>query len=94
MLYPGPNGPSLVSNEFNDMCIEFRVEVTIQILSNPGDIFRSMRVITFRNFSDETIKVLQQDKRKSVHYIPGKGTVQVMIAPDESLPMFERIPDE
>jgi hypothetical protein len=90
MLFNTLKSPSLVSDEFNGMCVEFKVEAQVQVLPNPGNIRRSMRLITFRNFNDYTLKVVQFDAKQQVHMIPAKGTIQVMVAPDEQLPKIER----
>lgn len=80
----------LNQEEFNQQCVDFHIEATVQSLSNPGNLMHSMRVITFRNFSDETIIIHQQDSKKSIHNVPAKGTTQIMMGPDENLPTFER----
>lgn len=87
MLYSGQSGKSLVSDEFNQMCIDCHVEATIQAYPNPGDMQRAMRLITFRNFDLSTVKVFCINK---VHIIPGKGTAQVMLSADDPLPILER----
>ena len=88
MLYNGQHGKSLASDDFNQMCIDCRVEATIQVYPNPGNMEKAMRLITFRNFNIETVKVIQPNKEQ---IIPGKGTLQMMLAPDEPLPSLERI---
>lgn len=88
MLYNGQVGKSLVSDDFNQMCVDHHVEATIQVHPNPGDPLRAMRLITFRNFNAATVKVIQFNKEQ---IIPGKGTLQVMLIPDEPLPKLEGI---
>jgi acetolactate synthase regulatory subunit len=88
MLYSGQHGKTLVSDEFNRMCVDCRVEATIQAYPNPGNVERAMRVVTFRNFNVGTVKVIQSNREQ---IIPGKGTLQLMLTPDEPLPKLERI---
>lgn len=89
MLYNGPNGKTLVSDEFNQMCIDLHVEATVQAYPNPGNMSGTMRLITFRNFDQAMVKVIQSNNKE--HIVPGKGSVQVMLKPDEPLPKLERI---
>lgn len=72
------------------MCTRVQVEARVQPSANPGSPMRAMRLITFRNFNSETVKVTQQNKRKQVHIIPAKGELQIMLMPDESLPTVEK----
>jgi hypothetical protein len=91
ILYSSQDGGrGLVSDEFNQMCVDARVEARVQGMSNPGDPYHAMRIITFRNFSDVPATVTQYDKRKQIHVIPAKGELQVMLAPDEDLPLVQR----
>jgi hypothetical protein len=90
MLYSGQNGPSLVSEAFNQMCVDQRVEATVQAFPNPGQS-RAMRIITFRNFNDCTIEIIQSNKTT---FIPAKGTGLVMLKPDEPLPTIERMKED
>jgi hypothetical protein len=89
MLYNGQNGKTLVSDNFNENCVDCKVEATIQAFPNPGDVMKAMRLITFRNFSDQTVKVIRISGK--IDMIPGKGTVQIMLMPDDELPKLERI---
>lgn len=92
MLFDGPHGRTLVSEEFNQMCVDNHVEVTFQAHPNPGSPYQSMRLLTFRNFSDSTIRVYQFDRKKQVHDIPARGTIQVMLLnSDEPLPRIEKV---
>jgi len=91
MLYNGDKAPSLVSEEYNQMCVDNHVEATVQAFPNPGSPFKAMRLVTFRNFNETTIRVIQFDRDGKTHDIPGKGTVQVMLMPDEPLPIFEKV---
>lgn len=72
------------------MCARFKVETQIQALPNPGDVYRAMRLITFRNFSNDTLKLIQFDEQQQTHLIPAKGSVVVMLGPQESLPKIEK----
>lgn len=90
MLHNGQYGKSLVSEEFNQMCIDNHVEATIQAFPNPGSLQQGMRLITFRNFNDTTVKVTWSNKMQMV---PAKGTLQVLLPPDEPLPNIERMED-
>lgn len=90
MLFPGKFAPSLVSDAFNDMCVEQRVEARVQASPNPGDPFRAMRLVTLKNFNTVNVKVTQQNKRKQVHILLPKGELQIMLKPDEDLPIVEK----
>jgi hypothetical protein len=89
MFYSGKYGKSLVSDDFNQMCVDTSVEATIQAYPNPGTISGSMRVVTFKNFKPGTVKVIRSNGK--IDMIPGKGTVQIMLYPEEPLPNLERI---
>jgi hypothetical protein len=92
MLFDGPNGKTLVSEEFNQMCVNNQVECSVQARPNPGNPYRAMRMLTFRSFSDSTIRVYQFDEKKQVHEIPAFGSIQVMLmTPDEPLPRIEKV---
>ena len=72
MLYNGPFGKTLVSDEFNGQCVEHHVEAAVKPSPNPGNPHRAMRLISFRSFNTELVKVIQQNKNKQVHMIPAK----------------------
>lgn len=88
MLYNSRFGKTTVSDEFNQMCVDFHVEATVQVFPNPGNLKSAPRMITFRSFVNETIKVVRGAK---IDLIPAKGTVQVMLQHDEPLPKLERM---
>ena len=87
MLY-GPQGrESLVSEQFNEMCIMFRVEARIEPFPNPGDPYRPMRRIHFKSFNDQTLFVYQQtQKGQKKVTLPSKGNCDILISPDDPLP--------
>jgi hypothetical protein len=89
MFHQGPNGPSLVSEEFNQMCVAAHVEARVSSMPNPGDPYNALRRITFRNFATTTAKVTQYNKRKQIHTIPAKGGLEIMLQADEALPLVE-----
>ena len=89
MLYSGSRGTSLVSDEFNQMCVDYRVEATIQVQPNPGNPQKAMRLITFRSFNTETVAIIQSNNK--VQLIPSKGTAQVMLVSDEPLPKLDKL---
>jgi hypothetical protein len=88
MLHTGLLGRSLVSEQFNTMCTEQRVEARVQASPNPGDPWHAMRLITLRNFNNECVTVFEQGKRKRKHVIPPKGELQIAIAPNEEFPII------
>jgi hypothetical protein len=90
MLYDGPVGRSLVSDDYNHLCAEYRVEARVQAFPNPGDVFKALRLVTFTNFNNDPLTVIQQDRTKKRHFLPAKGTLEVMLLPGESMPTFER----
>jgi hypothetical protein len=90
MLYPGQNGRSLVSEEFNRLCTEHRVEAKVQASPNPGDPLHSMRLITFTNFNNKSLMIIQKGYRPKSHHLPAKGTLEIMLAPDEPLPEIQQ----
>jgi hypothetical protein len=75
------------------MCVDARVEARVQATPNPGDPYRAMRLITFKNFSEIPAKVTQYNKKNQTHIIPGKGELQIMLTPDEQLPLVEKGPN-
>jgi hypothetical protein len=91
MLYPGQNGRSLVSDDFNRICTENRVEAKIQAFPNPGDPLHSMRLITFTNFNNTPLKIAQLGRKPKIHHLPAKGTLEIMLAPDDPLPEIKGI---
>lgn len=97
MLYQGKFGKSLVTEEFNQMCFDHKVEARVQPFPNPSDPFRCMRLITFKNFDMTPVRVTQFDKKKQLHFIPARisassdpGELQIMLMPDEDLPLLEK----
>jgi len=88
MLFNGPNGKTTVSDEFNQACVDNHVEATVQVHPNPGNLNKAIRLITFRNFNSVTVKVVRSNK---VDFMPSKGTLQIMLMPDEEMPTFERM---
>lgn len=82
---------NFVSEEFKQMCISNQVEVSISARPNPGDPFRAMRLLNIKSFSDTTVRVFQQDRKKQVHDIPAFGSVQLQLTHDEQLPVIERV---
>lgn len=87
MLYSGPYGKSLVSQEFLQQCVNARVQAVIQPFPNPGDPSRSARLITFTSFTDNCVHVQQRDKKNSLHVIPPRGELKIMLKADEELPI-------
>jgi len=49
-----------------------------------------MRLITFTNFNNEPMTIVQQNVRKKRHLLPAKGTLDIMLAPDEPMPEIEK----
>jgi hypothetical protein len=90
MLYDGAFGKTMVSEAFNDMCTAAHVEAVVKASPNPGDPYHAMRLVTFRSFSSEVVKVTQFNRRTQEHLIPAKGTLDIMLAPNEPLPIVER----
>jgi hypothetical protein len=90
MLYQGAAGRSLVSEDFNRLCTENRIEARVQAFPNPGNPLRAMRLITFTNFNNTSMTIVQQDRRKKRHLLPAKGTLEVLLAPDEPMPEIEK----
>ena len=89
MLFNGPNGKTMVSDEFNQACVDNHVEATIQVHPNPGNLNKTMRLITFRNFNTVTVKIIRSNNK--VEFMPSKGTLQIMLMPDDPLPTLERM---
>ena len=88
MLYDSPYGKSLISEEFNQLCVEFHVEASVQSLPNPGNL-NMLRVMSIQSFGEQIVKVIQGNGQ--IHMIPAKGKIQFMLLPDEPLPTFERM---
>lgn len=80
---------SLVSEEFNQMCVEAHVEAKVSPMPNPGDPYKSLRRIAFRNFGMTSARVTQFNRKQEVHTIPAKGGLEIMLAADEAMPLVE-----
>jgi hypothetical protein len=93
MLYPGPNGPSLVSEEFNELCVLNQVEVAVKPLPNPGSPYQAVRMLEIRSFSDSVVCITQNDSNRTTHYIPARGSIQMILKSDEQLPNIEKVSD-
>jgi hypothetical protein len=91
MLYAGPQGRSLVSEDFNQLCTSMLIEAKVQVLPNPGDPFRSVRIITLRSFNTCVVSVTQKNKKQTKTLIPAKGEGEIMLMPDEELPVIEKV---
>lgn len=98
MLYGPPGRESLVSEQFNDMCVRYRVEARIEPFPNPGDPYRPMRRIHFRSFNERTVFVYQllagkidknrQPVEKKVT-LPIKGECDILIGPNDPMPRLD-----
>ena len=77
----------MVSEHFNEMCANARVECRIQALPNPGNGFNPLRQLTFTNYNaDSVITVMEQDTKR-VHIILPKGTLQIAVKSGAILPL-------
>ena len=83
-------GKSLVTPEFNQMCVEAGVEARVQPMVNPGNPFRAMRLITFKNFGNGMVTVTQYDKKRTKNILQPKGELQIMLQNDEHLPLIQK----
>ncbi len=88
MSYDSFFGKSTELEDFNQLCVEFHLEATVQSLPNPGSL-RAARIMNIKSFGDQVIKVIQENGQ--VRMIPEKGEIQFMLLPDEQLPTFERM---
>lgn len=79
-----------VLEEFKQLCVDTHVECTFKSLPNPGSPFRSFRMLEFRSFTQDVIKITQQNKNSTVHLIPAMGSVQMILQSDESLPNIQK----
>jgi len=87
-LFQGPSGNlSLVSEDFNQFCVQNRIEVRIEPFPNPGNPFRPMRKLVFRNFNDHTIVVKQANRRQTKTTLPARGGCEVLLEPGEPFPI-------
>lgn len=80
-------GKTFVTKEFNDMCVEQKVEARVQASPNPGNPWQAVRLITFKNFNNECVTVFTKAKRSRRYVIQPKGELQVGIAPGEPYPV-------
>ncbi len=87
MLYDGVFGKSLVSQEFLVQCVDAKVQAVVQPFPNPGDFDRTPRLITFTSFNSRNVHVMQRDKKNTLHIIPPRGELKIMIRADEQLPI-------
>jgi hypothetical protein len=85
--------PSLISEEFNQLCIDLHVEVTVRPLPNPGNPYQAVRMLEFKSFSDTVIRITQNDSNSTVHNIPARGSIQMILKPGELLPNIEKVSD-
>ena len=84
---PGLGRP-MVSDEFNAMCTEAKVEARVQPMPNPGNPMQSMRLITFTNFNKtEDITIQEQDAKRKVHIVGPKNALTIMVSPNDPLPL-------
>lgn len=90
MLYSGQAGRSLVSEEFNRLCTDMLVEARVTALPNPGDPYRSMRIIHFHSFNNCVVVITQSDKKKTKTRVPAKGECDIMLSPNEDMPTIEK----
>lgn len=90
MLFFGQTGKTLVSDEFNRVCTDMLVEAKITASPNPGDPFRSMRLVHIHSFNNSVIVVTQKNKKKTTTRIPSKGECDIMLTPDEEMPTIEK----
>jgi hypothetical protein len=72
------------------MCVEMRVEARVQASPNPGNPWRAMRLITFKNFNNEPVNVFEQGRKKKKHVIPAKGELLIAIPPDDDYPIVTK----
>ncbi len=87
--FPSAFSRSLVSDEFNRLCVQKRVEAKVQAYPNPGDPLRSVRLITFKNFNNEPITIFQNNRKKTRTVIPPNGEAEIMVMSGEELPDIE-----
>lgn len=84
-------GRTLVSDEFNAMCTDAKVEARVQPLPNPGNPMQSMRLITFTNFNKlEDVTITEQDAKRKVHIVGPKNALTIMVSPNDPLPLVSK----
>lgn len=93
MLHPGPNGPSLISEEFNELCVLNKVEAIVRPLANPGNPYQAVRMMEIRSFNNSVVCVTQNNSKRTQHFIPAMGSVQMILGSSESLPTIEQVSD-
>jgi hypothetical protein len=82
-----------ISEEFTELCVVNLVEARIQPLPNPGNPYQAVRMLEIKSFSNSVVRITQKNNKKTEHYIPAGGTVQMIIKPDEHLPSIETVKD-
>jgi hypothetical protein len=78
-----------ISEIFNEYCKQAHVECRVQGYPNPGDPYRSMKMLVFRNFNNDIVRVVRQNQRKDVLFIPAHGELQFVLGFDEPLPYLD-----
>jgi hypothetical protein len=94
MLYKGPFGDSLTSEEFTRACVAARVEVTIQAYPNPGDIYHASRILTIKSFNNKTIRIYQRNAKHSEYLLPPRMERKIMLLAMEEFPIFKEEPEQ
>ena len=94
MLYDGPFGKSLTSEEFTRACVAAKVEVTIQAYPNPGDIYHASRVLTIKSFNNKTIRIYQRNAKHSEYLLPPRMERKIMLGSMEDFPIFREEPEQ
>lgn len=79
-----------ISEEFKDQCDQFRVMVGMRPHPNPGNPYQPMRLISFKNFNNEPITVVQNNRKMRKHVIPAFGELQIMLEPGEQFPTLSK----
>ena len=68
------------------MCLGAQVEASVQPFLNPGDPFNFLRLISFQNYGDRIVTIIQRDKKKTTTNILAKGELKILLQYGEDLP--------
>lgn len=89
-VVPSRGSEYIIPEEFKEHCDSLSVTVSLRPFPNPGNPYRAMRLLEFKNYSTKFVDVQQYDRKAKKHIIPASGSLQIMLAPDEMYPTLTR----
>lgn len=80
-----------ITDEFNALCAEYKIQCRVSAMPNPGDPFRASRLLHFKSFNNSMIVIRQNNKKKTVTQIPARGECDILLLPEEDYPKFSEV---